>query len=135
MKEKDDDMDNNDEVLKEGGTSSGQTPERFRLDRNDTPPNQLNAVVSGNNTTKDNINTNPTPSQIRLQALSVSGLLLVFDYRAKRLDLNALKSGDMWEVLNLLPFLEGLEVAFRSVKVGGGLTPKEACDLVVQSWS
>lgn len=48
---------------------------------------------------------------------SVSPLLVSVDYRAKRLDVQKLKAGELWELLNLLPLLEGLEVAFRRVRL------------------
>jgi len=50
---------------------------------------------------------------IFFSSISISPLLLSVDYRAKRLDLNALRRGEAWQLCNLLPLLEGLEVCFR----------------------
>ena len=55
-------------------------------------------------------------SNLTFSEFSVSPLLVSVDYRAKRLDVQALKRGELWELLNLLPLLEGLEVAFRRVR-------------------
>jgi len=65
--------------------------------------------------------------------ISIGALLLAVDYRAKRLDVNALRKGDLWELVNLLPLLEGLEIAFQSVSASGG--PGQVLTDLVNSWS
>eukprot|EP00397_Hematodinium_sp_SG-2012_P000420 GEMP01000420.1.p1 GENE.GEMP01000420.1~~GEMP01000420.1.p1 ORF type:complete len:2033 (+),score=509.14 GEMP01000420.1:482-6580(+) len=54
---------------------------------------------------------------ITFQQITIMPLLLSVDYRAKRLDLNALRRGEAWQLCNLLPLLEGLEVCFQRAKI------------------
>lgn len=69
------------------------------------------------------------------QQVHVGGMLLSVDYRAKRLDVDALRRGDLWELVNLLPLLEGLQVHFRSVTVNGAKGFGEVLNKVVKDWS
>eukprot|EP00927_Polykrikos_kofoidii_P030806 TRINITY_DN2650_c2_g1_i1.p1 TRINITY_DN2650_c2_g1~~TRINITY_DN2650_c2_g1_i1.p1 ORF type:complete len:868 (-),score=176.10 TRINITY_DN2650_c2_g1_i1:407-2788(-) len=69
------------------------------------------------------------------QRVSVSPVLLSVDYRAKRLDVGALRRGDLWELMNLLPLLEGLEVAFRRVTVTNVRGINQVFAMVVSHWS
>lgn len=72
---------------------------------------------------------------VYLRHLSVGALLLSVDYRAKRLDVAALRRGELWELVNLLPLLEGLEIAFRSVTVNDVTGLSQALMLLVNAWS
>jgi hypothetical protein len=74
------------------------------------------------------------PSVI-FQKISISALLVSIDYRAKRLDVDALRRGELWELVNLLPLLEGLEVAFRSATISDVVGLAQACNQLVSSWS
>jgi len=47
----------------------------------------------------------------------------------------ALRRGDLWELVNLLPLLEGLQVHFRSVTVNGAKGFGEVLNKVVKDWS
>ena len=49
--------------------------------------------------------------------VALGSLLVSVDYKAKRLDVEALRRGELWQLVNLLPLLEGLQVHFRSVLV------------------
>lgn len=49
--------------------------------------------------------------------MTLGSLLVSVDYKAKRLDVEALRRGELWQLVNLLPLLEGLQVHFRSVPV------------------
>jgi len=69
------------------------------------------------------------------QHISISALLVSVDYRAKRLDVSALRRGELWELVNLLPLLEGLEVAFRRVTFTGVEGLSEVLAQVVTAWS
>eukprot|EP00931_Biecheleriopsis_adriatica_P087392 TRINITY_DN61874_c0_g1_i2.p1 TRINITY_DN61874_c0_g1~~TRINITY_DN61874_c0_g1_i2.p1 ORF type:complete len:2376 (-),score=522.53 TRINITY_DN61874_c0_g1_i2:53-7180(-) len=69
------------------------------------------------------------------QEVNVGGLLLSVDYRAKRLDVEALRRGELWELVNLLPLLEGLQVHFRSVMVKVTTGADEVLSQVVKAWS
>lgn len=57
------------------------------------------------------------------------------DYRAKRLDVEALRRGELWELINLLPLLEGLQIAFRAVAVNGAAGLSQVATQVVDAWS
>lgn len=72
---------------------------------------------------------------VRFKSVSVSALLLSVDYRAKRLDVGALRRGELWELVNILPLLEGLEVAFRSVTVSGITGSNQVLAMLVNAWS
>ncbi|CAD7933853.1 unnamed protein product [Amoebophrya sp. A25] len=75
-----------------------------------------------------------TPGATRFQHVRVSALLAVMDYRAKRLDVQALQRGDLSELINLLPLLEGLEIAFRSVRLSN--VPASRLGLLLaEKWS
>lgn len=52
--------------------------------------------------------------------MTLGSLLVSVDYKAKRLDVEALRRGELWQLVNLLPLLEGLQVHFRSVPVRVG---------------
>jgi len=69
------------------------------------------------------------------QRFSVGALLLSVDYRAKRLDVNALRRGELWELINLLPLLEGLQIAFGSIKLQDLSGFNQVTEQVVSSWS
>ena len=73
-------------------------------------------------------------AQVFLRSINLSALLLVMDYRAKRLDVDALQKGDLWELLNLLPLLEGLEIALQSVKLHA-LPAQIAMKMVIDTWA
>mmetsp|Transcript_80364 Transcript_80364/g.146950 ORF Transcript_80364/g.146950 Transcript_80364/m.146950 type:complete len:398 (-) Transcript_80364:62-1255(-) len=72
---------------------------------------------------------------MRFKQFSVSALLVSVDYRAKRLDVGALRRGELWELVNILPLLEGLEVAFRSVTVSGVVGLNQVLAHLVNAWS
>eukprot|EP00928_Gymnodinium_smaydae_P020717 TRINITY_DN18017_c0_g1_i1.p1 TRINITY_DN18017_c0_g1~~TRINITY_DN18017_c0_g1_i1.p1 ORF type:complete len:1244 (-),score=197.61 TRINITY_DN18017_c0_g1_i1:87-3818(-) len=74
-------------------------------------------------------------ADVLFQHVSIAPLLVAVDYRAKRLDVDALKRGDLWELVNLLPLLEGLEVAFKRVELSGILGFSKVLQLSVTSWS
>jgi len=69
------------------------------------------------------------------QRVTISALLLSVDYRAKRLDVGALRRGELWELVNLLPLLEGLEVAFRRVAINDVEGVHEVLAQVGNAWS
>lgn len=74
-------------------------------------------------------------SALFFQHFSISPLLLSVDYRAKRLDVEALRRGELWELINLLPLLEGLQIAFRAVAVNGAAGLSQVATQVVDAWS
>jgi len=69
------------------------------------------------------------------QRVSIGPLLLSVDYRAKRLDVDALRRGELWELVNLLPLLEGLQIAFRSVSVSCVSGLNQLMAQVISAWS
>ncbi|CAD7969228.1 unnamed protein product [Amoebophrya sp. A120] len=71
----------------------------------------------------------------KFQHVRISALLAVMDYRAKRLDMQALQRGDLTELINLLPLLEGLEIAFRSVKVQQVVGTNKLLQLLVDQYA
>lgn len=72
---------------------------------------------------------------MKFQHISISALLVSVDYRAKRLDVAALRRGELWELMNLLPLLEGLEVAFRRVTISGVEGLGAVLAKLVNAWS
>lgn len=79
----------------------------------------------------------PETPQVALffQKVTVGSLLLSVDYKAKRLDVEALRRGELWELVNLLPLLEGLQVHFRSVSVSNARGAEQVLSQVVRAWS
>lgn len=69
------------------------------------------------------------------QQVTVGSLLVSVDYKAKRLDVEALRRGELWQLVNLLPLLEGLQVHFRSVTVKNARGYEKVLAQVVQGWS
>jgi autophagy-related protein 2 len=69
------------------------------------------------------------------QLVSVGALLVSVDYKAKRLDVDALRRGELWELVNLLPLLEGLQIPLRGVQVRGARGFEQVMLRVVKSWS
>jgi len=65
----------------------------------------------------------------------VSALLVSVDYRAKRLDVAALRRGELWELMNLLPLLEGLEVAFRRATIERTAGVSQVLSQLIAAWS
>ncbi|CEM29359.1 unnamed protein product [Vitrella brassicaformis CCMP3155] len=65
-----------------------------------------------------------SPLPVFIQHFFMDALLISVDYRSKRVSLSALRRGEWYELLNVLPLLEGLEVAFGRVTLRGisGLT-------------
>lgn len=66
---------------------------------------------------------------------AIGPLLVSLDYKAKRFDAEALLRGEYWELLNSLPFLEGLQVPFRKVTVVGASGIRQVGEQAVASWS
>jgi len=77
----------------------------------------------------------PASKEPFFQRASFSALLLSVDYRAKRLDVDALRRGELWELVNLLPLLEGLQVALRSMVLTDVAGLGELLAQVVSHWS
>ena len=69
------------------------------------------------------------------QQVTVGSLLLSVDYKAKRLDVEALRRGELWQLVNVLPLLEGLQVHFRNVTVHHARGYEKVLSQVVQAWS
>jgi len=74
-------------------------------------------------------------NEIMFQQISISPLLLSIDYRAKRLDMEALRRGEVWQLCNLLPLLEGLDVCFHRVKMKNVRGVENVINEIVQCWT
>mmetsp|Transcript_177739 Transcript_177739/g.569845 ORF Transcript_177739/g.569845 Transcript_177739/m.569845 type:complete len:2489 (-) Transcript_177739:259-7725(-) len=103
-------------------SSSGAGPSGPRRDESTEPSSQAAAAT-------------PALGSMFFQNFSIGPLLVSVDYRAKRLDVEALRRGDLWELINLLPLLEGLQIAFRPVSVNGVAGLSQVMAQVVTKWS
>jgi hypothetical protein len=103
---------------------------------NDAPRDALPAISSS----ESFASAAPPPKTVDRKAMffqhvSVGALLVSVDYRAKRLNIGALRRGDLWELVNVLPLLEGLEVAFRTVILREVVGPSQIVAQVIAAWS
>jgi len=68
------------------------------------------------------------------QEVKVGSLFVAIDYKAKRIDTEALKRGELWQLVNALPILEGLEVRFTKVVVYQKRGLEKVLNEVAQCW-
>eukprot|EP00435_Cladocopium_sp_Y103_P001293 s456_g1.t1 len=78
----------------------------------------------------------PKASSVPLffQEVKVGSLFVAMDYKAKRIDTEALKRGELWQLVNALPILEGLEVRFTKVVVYQRRGLEKVLNEVAQCW-
>jgi len=74
------------------------------------------------------------PAGIVVHSVRICPLLIAVDYRAKRFNYAALRSGNHVELLNVLPLLEGLEIALKPVSVARVTSPGEVGREICQAW-
>ena len=72
---------------------------------------------------------------VLFQSLQISPMQLEINYRSKRLSISGLRRGDPLQLLNLVPVLEGLQVALSEIKMVDVLDKSDVIGRLTRSWS